>query len=84
VLLEDPSRAALGAYSHVVLDSIMHVDVRAFAPFSDRNVLQGLISIEALHLGCVLAGLAGLAVLAFPLVRRTATSGSRAKTEHPR
>ncbi len=76
--------AVLGAYTHVALDSIMHVDVLAFAPFSERNALQGLISIDALHLGCVVAGLAGLAVLALPLVRRTATSGSSAKTEHPR
>jgi hypothetical protein len=72
--------AALGAYSHVVLDSIMHVDVRAFAPFSDWNVLQGLISIEALHFGCVLAGLAGLLVLALPIARRAATSRGAAKT----
>jgi len=72
--------AALGAYSHVVLDSVMHVDVLAFAPFSERNALQGLISIDALHLGCVLAGLAGLAVLAFPMARRAAASRITAKT----
>jgi hypothetical protein len=74
--------AALGAYSHVVLDSIMHVDVRAFAPFSDWNALQGLVSIEALQLGCVLAGLAGLTVLALPIVRRWMTSRRSAKTPH--
>ncbi len=61
--------AALGAYSHVVLDSFMHVDVLAFAPFSERNALQGLVSIEALHLGCVVAGVAGLAALALPWAR---------------
>ncbi|HLB17277.1 MAG TPA: DUF4184 family protein [Burkholderiales bacterium] len=77
--------AALGAYSHVALDSIMHVDVLAFAPFSERNALQGLISIDALHLGCVLAGLAGLAALALPMVRGAAPSGTAARTErHPK
>lgn len=72
--------AALGAYSHVMLDSIMHVDVHAFAPFSDWNALQGLISIEALHLGCILTGLAGLVALALPIARRAATSKGPAKT----
>jgi membrane-bound metal-dependent hydrolase YbcI (DUF457 family) len=71
----------LGAYSHIVLDSFMHVDVLAFAPFSERNALQGLISIEALHLGCVAAGLVGLVALAFPVVRRRATSARSARIE---
>jgi hypothetical protein len=73
--------AALGAYSHIVFDSFMHVDVLAFAPFSERNALQGLISIEALHLGCVAAGLVGLVALAFPVVRRRATSARSARIE---
>jgi hypothetical protein len=62
--------AALGVYSHVFLDSIMHVDVLAFAPFSTVNPIQGVISIEALHLACVLAGVAALAIFAILLARR--------------
>jgi hypothetical protein len=31
--------AALGGYSHIVLDSIMHRDIRPFAPFSYRSTL---------------------------------------------
>ena len=62
--------AALGVYSHVFLDSVMHVDVRAFAPLSAVNPLQGLISLESLHLACVLAGIAALVVFAISLARR--------------
>lgn len=73
--------AALGAYSHIVLDSFMHVDVLALAPFSERNALQGLISIDALHLGCVLAG---LVVLALPLARLRRPPTAPQKTERQR
>ncbi|MGH8241674.1 MAG: hypothetical protein ACREXP_32275, partial [Steroidobacteraceae bacterium] len=31
--------AIAGTYSHVVLDSLMHADMRPFAPFSDANPL---------------------------------------------
>jgi hypothetical protein len=74
--------AALGAYSHVFLDSIMHVDVLALAPFSSTNALQGSISIEALHVACVLAGLAGLALLASSSVRRALRLPNRG-ADHP-
>jgi hypothetical protein len=63
--------AALGAfagvYSHVLLDSVMHADMRPFAPFSQANPLLRVISLDALHALCVtgaILGLAGLAVRA--------------------
>jgi membrane-bound metal-dependent hydrolase YbcI (DUF457 family) len=31
--------AMAGAYSHMILDSVMHPDIRPFAPFSDSNPL---------------------------------------------
>ena len=55
--------AALGSYSHIVLDSIIHADIRPLAPFSDANVLYQLISLSALHVFCILAGVFGLFLL---------------------
>jgi membrane-bound metal-dependent hydrolase YbcI (DUF457 family) len=34
--------AIAGTYSHVVLDSLLHADMRPFAPFSAANPLLGL------------------------------------------
>lgn len=55
--------AALGTYSHLLLDGIMHGDMFPFAPISDANPLLQAISLEALHASCVAAGAAGLALL---------------------
>lgn len=54
--------AALGAYSHIFLDGIMHADVRSLAPLESSNPWQGLVSIETLHMWCVASGLIGLAL----------------------
>jgi hypothetical protein len=56
--------AFIGAYSHVVLDSIMHNDIQPLLPLSSSNVLLGFISISALHKFCLYSGLVG-AVLYF-------------------
>ncbi|MDR4485313.1 MAG: DUF4184 family protein [Nitrospirales bacterium] len=53
--------AALGGYSHIVLDSIMHIDIRPLAPFSDGNTLFRVISLPKLHLFCLILG--GLGVV---------------------
>ena len=55
--------AAFGVYSHVFLDSIMHSDVKPFAPFSEANPLLQSISVAELHIGCVIAGVFGLMAL---------------------
>jgi membrane-bound metal-dependent hydrolase YbcI (DUF457 family) len=52
--------ATLGAYSHIVLDSIMHVDIRPFSPVSNENALLGVMSLEALHWLCLVLGAVGL------------------------
>lgn len=57
--------AITGAYSHVLLDSIMHSDIRPFAPFSENNPALLAISIGELHLYCVLASLLGSIGLGF-------------------
>jgi hypothetical protein len=55
--------ALVGAYSHIVLDSIMHADVHPWAPLANGNALLGVISIEELHLLCTVFGVAGVAAL---------------------
>ena len=55
--------AAIGGYSHIVLDSIMHSDIRPYAPFSESNPLLNVVTLGALHWSCVLAGVVGLALM---------------------
>jgi membrane-bound metal-dependent hydrolase YbcI (DUF457 family) len=56
--------AALGAYSHVVLDSVMHQDIQPLLPFAPSNWLLGAIPLNALHLACLAFGaLGGFVVL---------------------
>lgn len=64
--------AFAGAYSHVFLDSIMHWDVQPFTPWTGANPQLHVISVEALHLGCVLSGILGalLMGLAFLVSKR--------------
>jgi len=52
--------AILGAYTHVMLDSVMHVDIRPLAPWSAANPLLSVLSLETLHWACAAAGMAGL------------------------
>jgi membrane-bound metal-dependent hydrolase YbcI (DUF457 family) len=51
--------AALGVLGHVIPDAIMHDDVRPFAPLTDENPFFGLVSLSALHLALVVAGVLG-------------------------
>ena len=51
--------AFVGTYSHIAIDSIMHVDVLPLAPLSAASPIHALISIDALHVVCVAAGLLG-------------------------
>ncbi len=55
--------AFIGAYSHVAIDSIMHADMRPFAPFSDARPWLAVLSVETLQWLCVAAGVGGLAML---------------------
>jgi membrane-bound metal-dependent hydrolase YbcI (DUF457 family) len=66
--------AALGTYSHQILDGIMHGDMRPFAPFTDANPLLGIIPLGALHGACIAAGILGIALV---LWRRFNQSGVR-------
>ncbi len=55
--------ALLGAWTHLLLDSFMHHDIRPFNPFSDANVFLGVVSIGWLHTICLSLGLIGLIFL---------------------
>jgi len=48
--------SALGAWSHVLLDSIMHSDITPLAPWSRANPMFQAISTTALHVVCTVAG----------------------------
>ncbi len=61
--------AFIGTYSHVILDAIMHADVQPYFPFSESNELLKIISIEALHNYCMMAGLVGLMVFGITNLR---------------
>ena len=60
--------AFIGAYSHVLLDSIMHADVEPYAPFLASNPVLGILSVDALHQFCLYSGVIG-AVLYFAVAR---------------
>lgn len=53
----------LGGVTHPILDGIMHDDIRPFLPFTEANPLHGLVGLGTLHLGCLLAGVAGAVLL---------------------
>ena len=57
--------AFAGAWSHVLLDSIMHGDIVPFAPLSRANALFGVVPLDVLHAGCAVAGVVGLVLLAW-------------------
>lgn len=65
--------AAAGSYSHIVLDSVMHADIRPLSPFSPANPLYRVVSLDALHNACLLSGAVAIAWLgAGALLRRRA------------
>ena len=51
-----------GAWSHVLLDSFMHADMRPLAPWREPNALLFLVHVDTLYLSCALAGVAGLSL----------------------
>jgi membrane-bound metal-dependent hydrolase YbcI (DUF457 family) len=66
----------MGGVSHSVLDSIMHLDLVPFWPFSDKNPLLDALSVVALHILCIASGLVGVTVLAIRWSLLTASGKS--------
>ena len=52
----------MGAYSQLLLDSIMHTDMMPFFPISDLNQFHNIISTNNLHYLCM-----GLFYIAFAI-----------------
>ena len=50
----------VGAWSHVLLDSIMHSDVRPFWLVDSKNIFDEVISVGALHILCFVCGAVGM------------------------
>ncbi|WP_420139240.1 hypothetical protein [Sphingomonas sp.] len=63
--------ALVGTYSHILLDAIMHSDMNPLWPFAPGNSLQGIISVDGLHLFCMSCGLIGGAAIALRAMRRS-------------
>lgn len=67
--------AALGAFSHVFLDSVMHSDLMPFYPFTENNFMLGKIPLVALHMGCIFLAMMGAIIwivtkIIFSLIRK--------------
>jgi len=69
--------ALLGTVSHVVLDSVMHADIRPLAPWSDANPFLRVVTLDVLHGACVVAGLVGIALAGVQRLRSESARGER-------
>ncbi len=75
--------AFIGAYSHVILDSIMHTDMEPLSPFSKANELLGLVSVATLHEFCVYSGVLG-AILYFAITYLISRHNQAFNTDAPK
>jgi hypothetical protein len=57
--------AFVGTFSHVALDALMHADIAPLRPFADGNPWLGLVSMEAVYRGCLVAAVVGGAIVAW-------------------
>lgn len=63
--------AFFGTFSHVLLDSLMHYDIRPFSPFADANPFLGLMTHDLVYQFCAIAGvLGGIAWFAMKWINR--------------
>lgn len=53
--------ALVGAYSHILLDSLFHPDIEPLQPWSASNRLRGVVNPHGLEVLCVVLGVVGLA-----------------------
>ena len=65
--------AMVGAYSHILLDSVFHADIEPLQPWSATNRLFGLLSSHTIEITCLILGVSGL-VCFFWRIRRARNS----------
>lgn len=53
------SSSFIGTFSHVILDSVMHGDMKPFYPLPLQNKMLGIISLNQLHLLCIYSAIMG-------------------------
>jgi len=51
--------AYIGTYSHILLDGIMHADMRPLWPFTTDNPLLEVVIVTSLHMFCVVTAVVG-------------------------
>lgn len=56
--------AYFGAFSHVILDAIMHSDMNPWWPVVHGNQLLGTMPLWSLHVACVISGAVGALIIA--------------------
>ena len=56
--------AYVGTFSHIALDAIMHSDMNPFWPLLHGNPWLGIITINQLHLLCLVLGIIGGVIIA--------------------
>ena len=64
------SGATLGAYSHIFLDSFVNLDMKPYLPFSDKNHLLGLISLQNTYYLCIGLFIIGVIIYIFTTIKR--------------
>jgi membrane-bound metal-dependent hydrolase YbcI (DUF457 family) len=62
--------AYVGTFSHVLLDALMHPDMRPWWPFGEGNPLLDAIPTGWLHIGCAAAAVVGGAIVALRFHRQ--------------
>ena len=67
--------AAIGSYSHIIFDSVMHSDIVPFSPFSKANPLYQLVSLSRLHLFCLYSALFSLVIIGVSRLLRGNSAG---------
>jgi len=61
--------AIIGGYSHIILDSFVNLDMRPYFPFSEKNHLLGLISLQNTYYLCIGLFIIGV-IIYFISIRR--------------
>jgi membrane-bound metal-dependent hydrolase YbcI (DUF457 family) len=56
--------ALIGTYSHVLMDSLVHRDMKPFMPWSPQNPLLQPAFSSLLHAACVVLGILGASYIA--------------------